>query len=148
MRYLGRKYGLMGRTETENIRIDIIENQIEDFRYNGLRNVVYLPVFDKSLDFEKLREEYLSNIDNYLKEISHFLSDNQWMAGNHITYVDFWAYEILDWNRLFKSDCLNKHQNLAEYLERFESLPAIKQYINSSEFKRFPIFAPYAKWGG
>ncbi|CAG2173483.1 unnamed protein product [Oppiella nova] len=148
LRYLGSKHGLCGQTDAEKTRIDMIENYMEDMRNDGLRHVVYSPVFDPKLDFETLKAEYISKMGSYFREISNFLDTFEWMAGNRLTFVDFWCYEVLDWNRLFQSDCLNECHNLLQYMNRFEALPPINRYINSDQFNRFPIFAPYARFGG
>ena len=37
---------------------------------------------------------------------------------------------------------------LQAFLTRFEALPAIKAYMSSDEFMRWPINNKIAKWGG
>ena len=69
-----------------------------------------------------------------------------YFAGN-LTYVDFLAYETFDWLRLFSPGTLEKFDNLANYQKRFESLPAIQAYMKSSEFIKWPLFVPVAKFG-
>lgn len=41
MRYIGRKNGLVGKTEEENVRIDVVENETMDLR-NAFIRVTYL----------------------------------------------------------------------------------------------------------
>ena len=44
MRYVGRKHDLLGKTEQERVRVDIMENQSMDFR-NGWVRLCYNPNF-------------------------------------------------------------------------------------------------------
>ena len=44
MRYLGRKHDMLGKTEEERVRVDIMENQSMDFR-NGWVRLCYNPNF-------------------------------------------------------------------------------------------------------
>jgi glutathione S-transferase len=44
MRHIGRKHGLDGKTESEKVRVDMMENESMDFR-NGLVRLCYGPDF-------------------------------------------------------------------------------------------------------
>ena len=44
MRYIGRKHNMLGKTEEERVRVDIMENQSMDFR-NGWVRLCYNPSF-------------------------------------------------------------------------------------------------------
>uniref|UniRef100_G1TV91 Glutathione S-transferase n=1 Tax=Oryctolagus cuniculus TaxID=9986 RepID=G1TV91_RABIT len=75
LRYLARKHGLCGETEEERIRVDILENQLMDNRFQ-LVNVCYSP------DFEKLKPEYLKGLPEKLQLYSQFLGKRPWFAGD------------------------------------------------------------------
>ncbi|XP_064139236.1 glutathione S-transferase Mu 1-like [Loxodonta africana] len=47
LRYIARKHNLCGETEEEKIRVDILENQVVDFR-NELASMCYNPDFVSS----------------------------------------------------------------------------------------------------
>jgi hypothetical protein len=69
------------------------------------------------------------------------LGDNEWLVGTQLRGL------YIDWLRQFSPENMQKFENLTQYLKRFESLPAILAYINSSEFKSWPLFGPIESWG-
>ncbi|XP_072853586.2 glutathione S-transferase Mu 1-like isoform X4 [Pogona vitticeps] len=139
LRYLARKHKMCGETEEEMIRIDMLENQVMDFRM-AFAKVCYSP------DFEKLKPEYLEELPGKLKLFSQFLGDRKWFAGNKVTYVDFLAYDVLDQQRMFEPKCFNQYKNLQDFLDRFEALEKISAYMKSSRFMKSPVFWRVAKW--
>uniref|UniRef100_A0A8D0FYC3 Glutathione S-transferase n=1 Tax=Strix occidentalis caurina TaxID=311401 RepID=A0A8D0FYC3_STROC len=74
MRYIARKHKMCGETEEEILRVDMLENQIMDFRMS-LVMVCYNP------DFEKLKPGYLEQLPGKLKLFSNFLGDRKWFVG-------------------------------------------------------------------
>uniref|UniRef100_A0A5F9CD48 Glutathione S-transferase n=1 Tax=Oryctolagus cuniculus TaxID=9986 RepID=A0A5F9CD48_RABIT len=141
LRYLARKHGLCGETEEERIRVDILENQLMDNRFQ-LVNVCYSP------DFEKLKPEYLKGLPEKLQLYSQFLGKRPWFAGDKITFADFLVYDVLDQNRIFVPGCLDAFPNLKDFMSRFEGLPKISAYMKSSRFIRVPVFLKKATWTG
>nr|QCU71299.1 glutathione S-transferase Mu 1-like protein [Eremias argus] len=139
LRYIARKHKLCGETEEEIIRVDMLENQVMDFRMS-LVMVVYNP------DFEKLKPGYLEQLPGKLKLFSKFLGDRKWFAGDKITFVDFLMYDVLDQNRMFEPKCLDQFKNLQDFLSRFEALEKIAAYMKSSRFMKTPINNKMAKW--
>ncbi|CAG2117361.1 unnamed protein product [Medioppia subpectinata] len=142
MRYLARKHGLVATDETGLVRQDMAEQQLVDIRYQFILGLVF------ATDFETVKVKYLAEtLPKLLDELSRFLGTRQWFTGNEVNYVDFLAYEVLDWFRLFSPETVNKYQNLVQFLTRFESLPAIKAYMKSPEFISWPLLGGYAPWG-
>ncbi len=120
----------------------MIEQQLQDLKMKFILGVVV-----NYSEYEKGKKTFLEEIlPQQLDLLSKFLGKNEWLNGN-ISYVDFFAYEILDWFRVFSPNCLDKWQNLREYMERFEKLPAIASYMSSNEFKSWPITTPAGNWG-
>ncbi|KAJ6659468.1 hypothetical protein lerEdw1_018702 [Lerista edwardsae] len=119
LRYLARKHKMCGESEEELIRIDMLENQVMDFRL-GLARICYSP------DFEKLKPDYLEQLPGKLKLFSQFLGDRKWFAGKKITFVDFLAYDILDVHRMLEPKCLDQFTNLKDFLDRFELAHSIR----------------------
>lgn len=129
--------------------------QIEDMK-QALVKVAY-PLYqtcslsekEKQDILEELKKEYVNSLSDKLEAISRFLGENQWMAGEKLTYVDFFAYDVLDWNRvLFGSDKTDAFGNLKKYMERVENLKGVKEFLgNPEKFQRLPIFGPYAMFG-
>ncbi|CAG2117360.1 unnamed protein product [Medioppia subpectinata] len=128
MRHLARKHGLVATDETGLERQDMIEEQMTDI-IAEFSMVLFTP------SFETAKVKYIAEtLPKQLDALSQFLGTRQWFTGNHINYVDFWAYEMLDWFRIFSPETVDKYQNLVQLLTRFESLPAIKAYMKSPEF--------------
>ena len=142
LRYLGRKYGLVATEEKSLARQDLAEQQIQDIKTHFIWGFLL-----NKTDYEKNKEIFLrETLPLQMELLSKFLGDNEWLVQN-LTYVDFLAYETLDWLRQYSPENVLKFDNLAQYLKRFESLPAINAYINSDEFKSWPIFGPVLSWG-
>jgi len=113
----------------------MVENELMDLRiYEWCRTIFSTPE-----EFEKVKAEYLKNLEASLKQLSDFLGNRTWFAGEKITYADFIIYEFLDVNRVLKSDCLDQHKNLRDFMVRFEALPAIAKYMASDSYIASPI---------
>ncbi|KAM4885217.1 glutathione S-transferase Mu 1-like isoform 2-T2 [Sylvia borin] len=140
LRYIARKHKLCGETEEETLRVDMLENQIMDFRMS-LVMICYNP------DFEKLKPGYLEQLPGKLKLFSNFLGDRKWFAGEKLTFVDFLMFDVLDQNRIFEPKCLEPFKNLKDFMERFGALEKVAAYMKSSRFQKMPINNKMAKWG-
>ncbi len=88
------------------------------------------------------------------------------MLGEKLTHIDFIMYEFLvrltsviqvicmksdttwqfmlrfmqDFTRMLVPDILDPTPSLNKYLEKFESLPRVGDFLRSDRFERFPIF--------
>ncbi|CAG2105507.1 unnamed protein product [Medioppia subpectinata] len=141
-RHLARKHGLVATDETGLDRQDVLEQQLTDIR-NQFFDLLF---FNNNYETDKVK--YLAEtLPQLLDALSRFLGTRQWFTGNDINFVDFMAYEYLDWFRLYSPSTVNKYQNLVQFLIRFESLPAIKAYMKSPEFISWPIVSPNNTWG-
>ncbi|XP_058515993.1 glutathione S-transferase Mu 2-like [Ochotona princeps] len=141
MHYLGRKHNLCGETEEEKIRVNILENQAMDSRWQ-LGSICFNP------NFEKLKPDYLKGLPEKLTLYSQFLGKRPWFAGDKITIADFHAYDVLDVNRIFAPGCLDAFPSLKDFMARFESLPKIAAYMKSSRFLPRPVYSKAASWIG
>ncbi|KAK2898589.1 hypothetical protein Q8A67_010007 [Cirrhinus molitorella] len=139
LRYIARKHNLCGETEEEQMRVDILENQAVDFR-NGFAQLCYG-------DFDKNKSCYNEKLSGTLKQFSDFLGDRKWFAGGKITFVDFIMYELLDLHRMLHAECLDDYRNLRSFLDHFESLEKIAEYMKSDKFIKTPVNNKMAKWG-
>ncbi|NXU05235.1 GSTM3 transferase, partial [Buphagus erythrorhynchus] len=166
LRYIARKHNMCGETEEEILRVDMLENQIMDFRMS-LVMVCYNP------DFEKLKPGYLEQLPGKLKLFSNFLGDRKWFAGEKVlpglprglrglgrgfvltmsprcpqlTFVDFLMFDVLDQNLIFEPKCLEPFKNLKDFMDRFGALEKVAAYMKSSRFQKMPINNKMAKWG-
>uniref|UniRef100_A0A2K5SEK5 Glutathione S-transferase n=1 Tax=Cebus imitator TaxID=2715852 RepID=A0A2K5SEK5_CEBIM len=110
-----------GETEEEKIQVDIVENQVMDFRIQLIK-LCYSP------DRETLKPQYLEQLPGQLKHSS---------MGEKLTYVDFLTCDTLDQNRIFEPKCLDEFPNLKK----------IAAYIQSVNFFKMPINNKMAQGG-
>ncbi|XP_075433345.1 glutathione S-transferase Mu 4-like [Ascaphus truei] len=140
LRYIARKHGLCGELEGEKHRVDLIENQVMDFR-RDLVTIAYNPLF------ETLKGPYLEKLHVALTRFSRFLGDGAWIAGEKITFADFLMYDVLDQHRMLEPTCLQNFTNLQDFLTRIEALPHVAAYMKSPHFMKTPINNRMAAWG-
>lgn len=142
IRYLAKKHGLAGDTPEEIAKIDSIYEHLHEIQFAFFRVIALTP------DFEKAKAGYINGgLPEALTVISNFLGQKTFMLGDKITYVDFRAYELLDYFRQFSPETFQKFGNLIEYEKRFEELPAIKKYMSSPDYLDWPLYGPISKWG-
>nr|XP_042894504.1 glutathione S-transferase Mu 1-like [Parasteatoda tepidariorum] len=143
LRYLAKKHNLEGKTEEEQLRASLVEQQITDFATVFFRDVVYA----KSNDSPK---EFLKNAPGLLKPFSEFLGERNFFAGDEITYVDFLVYDNFDFPSLFSKTILDAFPNLKAFQDRIRNLPELQEYLNSSAYIKWPICGPpdACTWGG
>ena len=140
MRYLGRKFDFWPNREQKAIRVDLIEQQIVDWRAENT-DLFYDP------EFETKKGAYIEQLDSKVKALSRFLGTNAWLAGDELTYVDFLTYEWLDVHKMLHPKVLDGIINLKKYVERFESIERVKEYMDSKNFMKWPICNDQASWG-
>ena len=140
MRYLGRKYDLYPTNEEATIRVDLIEQQLLDWRRQSSM-VFYNP------NYEQLKDQYIDGLPKEISSLAKFLGSNDFLAGSKLTYVDFLAYEWLDVHRIFLPSVLDSFDVLKKYIERIESIPRVKEFMDSSKFIKWPINNDQARWG-
>ncbi|XP_048584392.1 glutathione S-transferase Mu 3 [Nematostella vectensis] len=129
---------MCGKTEEEKVIVDILENQLMDFR-NGFVRLCY-----NNAAFEENKPAYIQSVQSSIKAFADFLGQKSYLAGDNLTFVDFVLYELLDQHRIFEASLLDAHPNLKAFLDRFEKLPAIAAYMSSNEFIKRPINNPIA----
>lgn len=134
MRYLGRKYELVGADENETIRCELAEQQLADIR-GTLVQLSYTP----PAEFENVKPKAVDLIKNKLTPFSAFLGDRKWMAGDRLTYADFLCYEVFFQLSIFDKTLFEGLDNLTSYIKRFEELPPIAAYMKSDKFLKWPF---------
>lgn len=142
LRYLGRKFFLDGSNDEQYTRIELIEQQIKDWRDEG--SAVFY-----SQDFDKIVENYRKTLPDKMTALSKFLGDHNYLAGGKKpSYVDFLAYQYLDVHEVFAPGLLDQTPNLQDYVKRIRELPNVKNFLQSSRFKKdIAIYNQHAKWG-
>jgi hypothetical protein len=77
MRYLGRKYDLFATDEKSLTRQDLVEQQIQDMRWNFIFGVLI-----NKAEYEKNKALFLEEtLPKQLELLSKFLGDNEWLIG-------------------------------------------------------------------
>ena len=69
-------------------------------------------------------------------------------AGDKLMYIDFAFGVILSHIQLFSPGSLEKTPRVKNYLESFDALDKIAAYRKSDKFRKFPVNASIAYWGG
>jgi len=141
MKYIAGKHDLVAKTEKEQLRINVLEGENDQFRYNWAM-LCYDPNFDQ------LKDNYLKDRMIKLQEFSDFLGNNKWFAGDRLTYIDFLTYEVLDQQHFLQPKDMDNFENLKRFLKQFENLEPIAAYMKSSRYIKFPVFSPSAVYGG
>ncbi|KAL3191636.1 hypothetical protein MRX96_059728 [Rhipicephalus microplus] len=141
LRYLGRKHDLAGSNDQETTELDLLEQQARDMFLTIPYQAANVPGCKGGLEW------YAENMDFVLEPWEKHLSDRKWALGDRLTYVDFMLYEGFDWHREFKPEAMERYPNVAQYLQRFEELPNIKEFFASEKYNRWPILGPMRPWG-
>ena len=141
MRYIADKNGMVGKNAEERGFISMIENVLYDWHTD-----YWAVTYDKN--YADLIPDYLTKMESkYVEPILKLLSKSSWLVGDELTYVDFIFYELIDSNFLLIPSLREKYPTLVAYADKFEQLPAIKAYMSSPRFLRYPLNSPYAGWG-
>jgi len=141
MRYLGRKFDLVGSTCEEIRRVELAEQQLVDFRAGWVR-LTY------SSKFEEEKGAYHAAMIKHLDAFSKFLGDRPYFAGDKLTYVDFLVYDVVGQHNVFYPNLSKEYPKLAEFLARIEALPTMKAYLASDKFIKYPFNGDMAHYGG
>ena len=91
-------------------------------------------------------EGFLKNLPGTLEQFSNYLGDRKFFAADYVTFPDFHMYEMLYSHRLLAPELVNKHANLVAFIERFEKLPKIGEFLKSDKSPG-PMNNKMAKFG-
>ncbi|XP_064099720.1 glutathione S-transferase Mu 6-like [Macrobrachium nipponense] len=139
MRHLGRKYDLCGKTEKERMTVDMLMDQGRDMRFG---------FYTASLNYtEEGAKKYIGSLKETLKLLSNILGNQTWFVGDKITLADFVLYEELYVTTFMDPTYLDSFQTLKNFVKRFEELPAIKKFMSSPRYIKYPINGPKVKFG-
>ena len=73
-------------------------------------------------------------LPSHLKQLSKFMENRKWGAGDYVTGVDFDLHEYLDIVEIFEPGTLANYPSLDAFHTRFRELPRIKEYVNSDRW--------------
>nr|WAQ67852.1 glutathione S-transferase [Hyphantria cunea] len=131
-RYLGKKYGLGGATDEENLEIDQNVDFVNDIRAKGAA-VHYEP--DEAVK-EKRHEEYTKNVyPVLLAKLNALIEENNgYLATGKLTWGDFVLGSMVDYLKLMfrMPDIEEKYPALKKVRDNVYSIPKVKAYADAA----------------
>uniref|UniRef100_F1LCX2 Glutathione S-transferase 1 n=1 Tax=Ascaris suum TaxID=6253 RepID=F1LCX2_ASCSU len=130
-RYLGRQFGLAGKTPMEEAQVDSIFDQFKDFMAELRPCFRVLAGFEEGDKEKVLKEVAVPARDKHLPLLEKFLakSGSEYMVGKSVTWADLVITDSLaSWESLIP-DFLSGHLQLKKYVEHVRELPNIKKWI-------------------
>ena len=146
LKYIGRKYGLMGPVEKEYI-VDLALDQLTDLDASFIR-VAY------PQGAEGLKVWCEDTIPTALVAWDGLLGSSNFLTGDSPTVADVRLYEVLRKIRIVEVEVCKQEDtsqvggstHLANFMTRMEAVPAIKKYMESSSYLARPLNNPHAKF--
>ena len=129
IRHLARVHDLYGKTETDRIRCDMVEEAISD-----LNELVGKAPWRNNFEIE--RAGYVANeLGPVLSGLERFLKSNQapggFWVGSSLTFVDLIAFAVLDSTTAMFPEAVEQHMALHEFCTRMSRRERIAAYIKS-----------------
>ncbi len=147
MRYLARRFDYYGDTESDQIWIDILQDEAYDFR-----NLIISTAYTLGTEYQVAFNEFTSTaVPRYLDGFENYLSNrgiHTHFVGSRISLVDFILYELI-WqvSIMVPGSVTNIHRvSLWAFIEVFEKIPQIATYMASSDYIDRPINSPWASF--
>lgn len=142
LRYVGRKYDLMGPPGCEHL-IDFVLDQMADFD-GAITSRCYR-------DVAALKGWCFDELPWHLREWEKLIGGSDFVGGSTCTIADVKLYETLRKIMRIEADArvrtatLQKHPVMLAYISRFEAQPRIQAYMASSAYLASPMNNPHAK---
>jgi glutathione S-transferase len=150
IRHLGRKLDLYGSTLKGKADIDMLLDIIADYTAM-ITGLCYSPDFSDSL-----KADWVAGCGKFagsgplagrLQALQNKLGGNDWFVENKLTIADFSLWEYLDACRLLFAGCLDSFAGLQSFMDRFEQVKGVREYLTSPRYRQFPIWSVRAKYG-
>jgi len=139
LRHAARKAGLTAKNETEQTKLEALEQQAVDLR-SAATGLFYNPQFDS------LKADFAKTVPEKFQPWSQYLGENKYLTGDQVTYVDFVFWDLLQVYQKFEPTALQTFPNLKAYFERVQTLPKVEAYLKSDKFKANEYCGPIAKF--
>ena len=140
MRYLARRFGYYGDTASDQICIDVLQDEAYD-----LRNSIVKAVYTLGAEYEAAFNEFTSTAaPRYLDGFESYLSNrgiHTHFVGTRISLVDFILYELI-WqvSIMVPGSVTDTHRpSLQRFIEAFAKIPQIAAYMARSDYIDRPI---------
>ncbi|KAL4432936.1 hypothetical protein ABPG74_014450 [Tetrahymena malaccensis] len=129
-----------GSYSEKEVRVAQVIGYIRDL-FKELTGLCFNP------DFKNLKDKlYTDKVELFVKRLVAYLGDKEYLIGT-LTYADFIFYEALSYIRHIYPQAITA--TLTAYINRFENLPGIKEYI-AQHVQELKVFLPPGKatWFG
>ena len=133
--HIARSNGLWPLTEKGLIEADMLREELKDF-VTLTTDLCY----DAQLNQEKFKI-YLKNATKRLALLERKLLKSPKWFGIDLSYVDFLAYDIIDHQRILFPKILNDFIRLKLFVEDFEALPTISEFLKSNRYRKYPLWS-------
>jgi len=148
MIYLGRKFNLNGKNETEAIRVDQTLCQVFD-----LRNDAVKLFYSSEEQVEQGLDNFLGNVSKHYNKLNDFMAQNKtkFLASDEPTVPDFHFFELIDQievltNKYKRPSAYKSLPQVAAFYDAVRALPAIQKYLES-DLHALPINNKMAGFG-
>ena len=116
------------------VEADMIREEIKDF-FNLTSELTYKPNVSKETICE-----YVQNAQKKLTLLEKKMQ-SKWFLGHKLTFLDFMAYDIIDHQRILFPSILDEFKKIESFMEAFEDLDGIKDFMKSNRYKKFPLWS-------
>ncbi|VDO12380.1 unnamed protein product [Rodentolepis nana] len=139
LEYIADTHDMIPNCKKQRATLHMLMNDVMDLRSSFIK-MCYSP------DFENLKVDFMKNLPDKLSQYEKYLEDRKWLSGKNINYPDFNLCEILNQLKKFEPSCLDAFPKVKTYLNNFENLPELKDYMASEQFKTRGCNYIIAKW--
>ncbi len=147
IRYLARRFGFYGDTESDRISIDVLQEEAYDFR-----NQIVKAAYTLGAEYPAAFDEFTASaVPRYLDGFERYLSDrgtSTHFAGSRISLVDFILYELI-WQTsvMVPGSITETHRpGLFAFIEAFARNPKIAAYMARDDYIERPINSVWASF--
>ena len=147
LRYLARHLDFYGDSESERTEIDILQDEAYDFR-----NEIIQTAYTSSAEYPDVYEHFTNHtLPRYLNSFDSYLAartDRNFFVGRRLSLVDFVCYELFWQMTLMVPNSItdSSRPTLFHYLNAFEQIPQIAEYMQSQYYIERPINSPWASF--
>ncbi|KAH7727998.1 CRE-GST-36 protein [Aphelenchoides avenae] len=137
-RFVGHEFGLAGKDNVENARLDMIADLIQDAsNSDGIKEWPLVKLGMKKVDNEKeyFKQQVRPQMENYAATFEKFLVENggnSLLSGDNVTWVDVLAAEFfskfVDYG---EKDALEAFPHIQNLIDRIHNIPVIKKHIEN-----------------
>lgn len=129
IRYLGREFGLNGRSSLETAQVDMVERRI-------VCAMSKIPIFekDKAKKIKKTKEVMLSDVFPVYEKLEEMQKGNEdgFIVGDEFTYADLLVYNTMFFCKILFPDYVEeKFPKLVKLADKVSRRPRIAKWIEN-----------------